>query len=90
VTADGNTILSFDLGYEMSETEYGEVKVGEQTYKSVTVKPMVTIGDDLDHLEEEITTLNFDALSTWQKLKSPARFKASWLAMTNLIDKMLN
>jgi hypothetical protein len=29
------------------------------------VKPSYTLPDDMEELEEEITTLNFDALSTW-------------------------
>jgi hypothetical protein len=87
VSTDGQTILSLDLGYSVSAKRYGLVAMGETTVNTVTVKPVVSLPENND-LEAKITTLNFDALSTWQKLKNPANYKSSWVVMTQLIKRM--
>jgi len=75
----GKRVYELDPVYKMKVMEYGNHTFDDgSTRETVTVSPELTI-DWLDYkFDEELITLNYEALSAWDKLKSPPKYSKAW------------
>jgi hypothetical protein len=87
----GHSEYEVELEYELTDISYGEVELGCEgcMFKTVTVTPKTTLVED-QVLDTEVQSLNFEAMSSWYKLRSPPVYKSSWLYITQIVDKMNN
>jgi len=66
---------------------------GTQTYPDgdrgiVSVTPKLVLNKESPEFNISMSTLNYGAIASWYKLKSPPTYKGAWQALSMIVDKM--
>ena len=93
ITWNSTNYVTMNMTWTMENPTYGQVEYGAPfTYvDSVTAKPTwapVMTQETQANLNQNITTLNYDAISTMSKIGRPPMYSQAWQAATMVIDKM--
>lgn len=90
LTFDSTKTVTANLTWEMKDPKYSSVVYGCPTcFKDVvTVTPTWTIDETAAGMDDSITTVNYDAMTTMYKIMNPPKYSKAWQGAAMAIDKM--